>query len=271
MLDRPMRVLIVDDEPIARRGLRRLLGRRCDVEVIGECADGIDAVDAIRADPPDLVLLDVQMPGLDGLGVVRAIGVDLMPPVIFVTAHDQFAVPAFELDVMDYVVKPFADARLNEAIERALSRRARLALGHLESVPLSVTNRVSPSQHAEETRHGGLSVRYASRFLISVGRRSVVVDTNDIRWIRADDCYATLVTPQAQYLMRVPLHRLAQRLAPREFMRIHRSVIVRLTAIASIEHLPSSRIRVVLDDGVKLPVSRGQQTALLAALDDLQA
>lgn len=267
----PMRILIVDDEPVARRGLRRLLGRRRDVEVVGECADGEDAVDAIRTNPPDLVLLDVQMPGLDGIGVVREIGIQRTPPVIFVTAHDNFAVPAYELAVLDYVVKPFTDDRLNEAITRAQARRAHLASSgsQTDAALASVEPTGEPSPTNRE--HAGDAPRYAFRFLVSVGRRSVVVPTGDIRWIRADDCYATLVTSQGQYLMRVPLHRLAQRLEPREFVRIHRSVIVRLGAIASIEHLPSSRARVVLHDGVKLPVSRAQQSGLLAALDDLQA
>jgi two-component system LytT family response regulator len=194
---RAAKVLVVDDEPVARRGLRRLLRERGDVDVVGECENGVAAVEFIERHRPDLVLLDVQMPGLDGLEVVRRVGAERMPPVIFVTAFDEFAIAAFDLAAVDYVVKPFTDERLLRAVDRALTRRvehtAAESLGrrvHVLAHELPASTLAPRGPMA-----GGAAVgvapaphpsRYRLRFLVSIGTRDAVIHASEIQRIQAN-------------------------------------------------------------------------------------
>jgi len=265
--ERDIGVLVVDDEPVARRGLRRFVSTHPRLRLVGECRNGAEAVAAIRSLAPGLVLLDVQMPGLDGLGVVREVGAEAMPPVIFVTAHDDYAVPAFELAAVDYVLKPFTDARLASAVARAIertdARRAADTVRHLlEALDAARGVASRDTQSASEAP----ATRAPVRFLATVGTRSVVVPVDEIIWIRADDYYATLVTAAGNFLVRESLAHIEERLDPAVFVRTHRSAIVRVDAVRAVERGEDGRATLVLRNGTRVPVSRSRRAAVLAVL-----
>lgn len=264
-------VLIVDDEPLARRGLRQLLAARGDVEVVGECDNGLAALELIGRHPRALVLLDVQMPGLDGLEVVRRLGPHVVPLIIFVTAYDTFAISAFELAAVDYVVKPFSDERLLRAVDRALLRRdeqtaARTLIRLAQLVDRETANRRLAA--VREVRHlPGGSPPFRERFLVSIGTKDAVIHTSEISWIRASGYYASLVThDRREYLVRLPLDQLDGELDPQAFIRVHRSAIVCLTEVRGLERIASTATVVVLRNGARVPVSRSRREALLRAL-----
>lgn len=261
-------VLLVDDEPLARRGLRQALSRHADVTVCGECRDGREAVAAIRALRPHLVLLDVQMPELDGFGVVREVGAAMMPAVIFITAYDTFAVRAFDMHAVDYLVKPFADERFDEALNRA---RQRLRQG--EAVELGrklaalLADPASPSVPAQGT---GATAPVESvrpdepldRLLVKVGTRSVLVPVADIDWVGADDYCVTLHVGEREHVLRESLAALESRLDAERFVRIHRSAIVNVERIRELHHDSPTETVVVLSTGQRLRVSRNRKDAL---------
>jgi two-component system LytT family response regulator len=277
----PIRVLVVDDEPAARRGVRSVLdGCSYDV-VVEECRNGGEAVRAIPSFDPHVVLLDVQMPGLDGFDVIREVGADRMPAVVFVTAYDEHALRAFDVAAVDYVVKPFTDERLRQAMDRALKRRSErraaevqkqlLALlegaGHRPGGESSPMPAESPASLAQA--HAAVPA-YLARLLVSVGTRSEVVPVSTVSWIRADDYYASVFADGTAYVIRESLAELERRLDPREFVRVHRSAIVRLAMIRSLERPANGRYRVLLRDGTRVPVSRSRYAAVARALGDLR-
>ena len=220
-----IRALIVDDEPLARRGVRQLLAPYADIVVVGECRDGSEAVRSLATLKPDLVFLDVQMPGLDGMGVVRIHGAEHMPVTVFVTAHDEFAVRAFEAQALDYLVKPLSEVRFRATIARVRERlrsagaRTRIAV---------------PSEDGE-----------------------LLLDAGDIDWIEAQDYHAGIHAGGKRYRVRQSLSALEARLDPSRFVRVHRSAIVRLDQVREWRGPDSGgEAIVVLRDGKELPVSR---------------
>jgi two-component system, LytTR family, response regulator len=265
-------VLIADDEPIARRGLRRLVDARDDLRVVAECDNGFSAVDLISQHRPDLVLLDVQMPGINGLEVARRVGPMDMPMVIFVTAFDEFAISAFEMAAVDYIVKPFSDERLMIALDRALARRdadsAVNELGRLlDLVARETRARGAPELRASPERSSSIGQTARERFLVSIGRKNAVIAATDIAWIRASGYYATLVTNERkEYLVRVPLDQLERELDPSKFLRVHRSAIVRLADIREVERGVGGARVVVLASGERIPVSKSRRDAVFQAL-----
>jgi len=230
---REIRALIVDDEPLARRGIRQMLARESDVVVVGECRDGKATLDALETLAPDLVFLDVQMPELDAFGVIRERGVDRMPIVVFVTAYDAFAVKAFEAQALDYLVKPIVAARFAATMTRVRER-------------------------IREPRHAVL--------VVGTSTGSLVVDVRDIDWIEADDYYSRIHTPGARHLIRESLASLWRRLDASQFVRVHRGALVRLDRIREILVTPRGRTLAVLRDGTRIPVSRRRRAALQALL-----
>ncbi len=259
------RVLIVDDEPIARRGLRLLLGRLESLEIIGECTNGIEAVDAIRRERPDLVFLDVQMPGLDGFGVVRAIGASEMPCVVFVTAFDEYALDAFAVAATDYVVKPFSPERLSEATGRALLRirGQRVVAAHEQLLRALSGTAASPVAAAS-------AEPWPARLLVSVGKRSVVVPLPDVSVFEADGYSVRIHAGAARYTLRKSLGEIERRLDPREFIRVHRNAIVRISEVRSMERPDAERLVLVLADGARIPVSRARRDAVLSTLGSIR-
>jgi two-component system LytT family response regulator len=240
-----MRTLIVDDEPIARRGMRRLLESESDVEIVGEAGSGAAAVEAIESLRPDLVLLDIQMPEMDGLEVVAAIGTDRMPSVVFVTAYDRYAIDAFDLNAADYVLKPVDPERLHRALVRA-TERAR------QRKPRDLEERLARILDASRPRR--LVVRSAGRIQF--------VDVDEIDWIAAEDNYVRIHAAGKTFLMRETVTGLEQRLDPREFLRIRRSTIVRISRIQEVRTLLNGTFEILLADGTRVTSARRFREAI---------
>jgi two-component system, LytTR family, response regulator len=257
----PLTVLIADDEPVARRGLRRLLQSRAEINVVAECDNGLAAVELIARHSPDLALLDVQMPGIDGIEVARQIGAAAMPMVVFVTAFDEFAISAFEAAAVDYVVKPFSDERLMIAVDRVLARRdAHTAMQELARLMDLV---------ARETRVGPSAARACmrERFLVSIGRKNAVIHAHEIAWIRASGYYVTFITSdRKEYLARMALDQLESELDPAKFLRVHRSAIVALSEIHEVDRGPGGVRALVLKNRERIPISKSRRDAVFSAL-----
>jgi len=256
-----IRALIVDDEPLARRGIRQLLASHPDVVVIGECRDGREAVRALATTRPDLVFLDVQMPGLDGLGVVRVHGVERMPVTVFITAHDQFAVDAFEAQALDYLVKPLSESRFRETLTRA---RERLRMH--DAVALAA--KLSALLRGEPVATNGTGRAPAPRAPIAVPTDTgeLLLDQGEIDWIEAADDYAVIHAGGKSHRVRAALSALESRLDPARFTRIHRSNVVRLDRVREWKADADDEMVVVLRDGTELPVSRRRAAHVKALL-----
>jgi two-component system LytT family response regulator len=238
-----LRVLIADDEPLARGGVRARLAGHADVTLVGECTDGPSALAALRAQPPDLVFIDVQMPGMSGLEVLEALPPGQRPLTVLLTAYEQFALRAFELRALDYLLKPIDDERFADALDRA---RQALALQRGDA-PARVK-------------------AYATRFQVRLGHRVRLVRADEIDWIEAHGDYAGLHAGGQLHLLRETLQRLAGRLDPTQFVRIHRSAIVRLDRVAEMQALSNRDHLLRLRDGAVLRASRTYVDALRAAL-----
>ncbi|HEY9232711.1 MAG TPA: LytTR family DNA-binding domain-containing protein [Blastocatellia bacterium] len=238
-----IRTLIVDDEPLARRRILRMLARHPDVEVIGECANGREAIAAIRDQQPALVFLDVQMPEVDGFAVLDAVGGREMPLIIFVTAYDQYAVRAFEVHALDYLLKPFDRRRFDIALQRAQSRL------------LSERSDVSERALAllEELR---AQQRHLDRMVIKAGGRAFFIKTEEIDWIEAEGKYVRLHVGRESYLVREAISQIEAQLDAKRFLRIHRSTIVNLDRVRELQPWFHNDYRVILRDGTELMLSR---------------
>ncbi len=236
-----MNVLIVDDEPLAREGLALLLKEDAGIGPVDEARNGAEAVEKIRAARPDLVLLDVQMPEMDGFGVLREVGGEGMPPVIFVTAFDRYAIQAFEVNAVDYLLKPVTRERFSQALERV---RERIAAGADNQHMLSLLQQLAaPKKHL---------ARIALR---SAGKISFV-NVEDILFAQAAENYVQLHLGSSRHLLHVPIATLEQSLDPERFLRIHRSLIVNVRYIAELETGPHGEYVVVLQGGARLQSSR---------------
>jgi two-component system LytT family response regulator len=259
----PLRVLVVDDEPLNRLRLEDLLRRETGVAEILSASDGFEAVTAIRAERPDLVFLDVQMPGKTGLDVVREVGADAMPATIFVTAYDQYAVEAFAVAAVDYLVKPFDDERFEEAFRRARKTLAANDMGKLREQLLSI---LQPGANAERDGASATSTAPGSPYLerLAVEIRGTVkpVLVQDIDYITSDGPYAELHVAGRRHVIRETMQTLEERLDPSKFMRVHRSVIVRLELIESLERGAGGDGELRLRGGARLRVSRTRREAL---------
>lgn len=243
-----MRALIVDDEPLARRGVALRLREFKDVEIVGECGDGPSAVDKIVSLKPDVVFLDVQMPGMDGFEVLRALPKDSLPGVIFLTAYEQHALQAFEVHALDYLLKPVDDERFAAAIERARK----------------VTDSAWKDRTAERLLEmlGCTGDKYLSRFTVRTGSRIQIVLAEDTDWISAAGDYAELHVRGRPHLLRETINTLEENLDPKKFLRIHRSRIVRTAAIVELRGIDNREYVVKLTDGSEHRSSRTYASAL---------
>ena len=239
-----IRALIVDDEAPARRKLRELIGREADFEIVGEAADGAEAVEAIRAACPDVVFLDIQMPRLDGFGVIEAVGVEEMPLVVFVTAYDEHAVKAFEVQALDYLLKPFAPSRFQKLLER-LRRQ-------LDQDPGDLAQRIDRLLAA--VRPSSPTLR---QILVERGEgRQALLAVSEIDLVRAEGNYLRFFSNGDEYRRRGTLRDLEERLDPNQFVRLNRSEIARLEAIRELQPWFHGDARVVMRDGSVLTWSR---------------
>ncbi|HXR16336.1 MAG TPA: LytTR family DNA-binding domain-containing protein [Terriglobales bacterium] len=237
-----MRALIVDDEPLARRGVALRLGKCGDVEIVGECADGSSAVEKIIELAPDIVFLDVQMPGMDGFEVLRALPKENLPGVIFLTAYEQHAVRAFEVHALDYLLKPVDDERFTAALERA------------RKLVDSASKTVMAERILQMLDHG--AEKYISRFTVRTGARIQIVLAEDVVWIGAAGDYAELHTRSRSHLLRETMSSLEQKLDPARFLRIHRSRIVRTGSILELRSIENREFTLKLADGSEHRSSR---------------
>ena len=245
-----IRTMVVDDEPMGRVRLLSLLQPETDIEVIAECADGVAAVAAIQQHAPDLVFLDVQMPGLTGFDVIQHVGPDRMPIVIFVSAYDEYALKAFEVHAIDYLLKPFGRDRFQKTLQHARASLERRRAGDLGRRLLALVNDIKP----EPPR--------LDRLVVKSGGRVFFLRTDEIDWIEAAGNYVRLHLGEESHLFRETMNRMEQRLDARRFSRIHRSRIVNTERIKELQPWFNGEYLVVLRNGTKLTLSRGYREKL---------
>jgi len=239
-----IRAVIIDDEPLARRKIRQMLARDPEVEVVGDCGNGREAIAAINAQNPDLVFLDVQMPEVDGFAVLESIAAVRTPLVIFVTAYDQYALRAFEVSAVDYLVKPFDRRRFEKAMQRAKSR--------IESERGSDVNRQALALLAELRARSS----HIERLVIKAGGRAFFLKTEEIDWIEAEGKYVRLHAGKESYLLREAISSIEGQLDPKQFPRIHRSTIINIDRVRELQPWFHNEYRVILNDGTELMLSR---------------
>jgi two-component system LytT family response regulator len=247
-----IRVLVADDQPMARERLVSLLAAEPGVEVTATASSGPETVEVIRQSSPDLVFLDLQMPGMDGFKVIEAIGVDRMPPTVFVTAYDEYAVRAFEVQAIDYLLKPFGRQRFQSALARARKHLERDRQGEL-------------AQRLSELLRTGRS-ETTERLLVKAGGRVSFVDIESIDWVEAEGNYVRIHAGSQVYLMRETMNGLIARIGERQFFRIHRSRIVNITRVKELIIAGGGDYQVLLWDGTRLGLSRLYRDALQAQL-----
>ena len=262
-----IRTLIVDDEPEARRGLRILLEKDEDITLIGECRDGQEAYEAIISQKPDLVLLDVQMPDLNGFDLLKQLDSEVIPVIIFVTAYDQYSLKAFDVHAVDYLLKPFTNRRFHEALDQAkqkirsqkdlttLTERMNALLAHFEEQPVRSQQSIPP---------------YLQRVAVKEGERITFLNVENIDWIEAADNYICLHVGTKTYLLRSKLSDIEKQLDPNHFLRIHRSRIVNIDRIREMLPLGSGDCVLILKDGTELTSSRTYRDKRRQLLNPLQ-
>jgi two-component system LytT family response regulator len=255
---------VVDDEPLARSGIAALARRDAEIEIVGECGDGQSAVDAIRELEPDLVLLDVQMPEMTGFDVLHAIGADKMPAVIFVTAYAHFAVRAFEVNALDYLLKPFDDDRFSAAMSRAKRTIRESQVGVLSEQLLGLLRSTGndPAARAGATASPPKTQPFLNRLVVKNGGRVLFVRTEEIDWIEAADYYVRLHISRKSHLLRETMSALEGQLDPSRFFRVHRSAIVNLDRVVEIQPYFHGEHILLLQDGSKLKLSRARKEKL---------
>ena len=252
-----IRAVIVDDEPLARDGVRLLLSGMADVEIVGEAGDGAAAVRTIAALNPDVVLLDVQMPGMNGFDVVDQVAAAHLPLILFVTAYDEYALRAFDVHAFDYLLKPISRARLDEAMARVRDDLARG--GFARERVMEVVDSVRLAQAGQPMS----KARYTHRFAVRDRDRYVLVRTADIDWVDAAANYVRMNARGRGYLLRMTLAEMERRLDPAQFTRIHRSTIVNTSRVREIKPDAHGDYDVVLHDGPTLRMSRSFRERLL--------
>lgn len=255
----PLSVLVVDDEAPARRRLTELLAKDREIGRVLEAKNGIAAVTQIQDERPDIVLLDVQMPGVDGFGVIDALGAENMPLTVFVTAYDQFALRAFDADAVDYLLKPFGDARFEKMMERAKGRLREMRAGADDTASVGpellklAAKRAKPGEIWDWMV---VKTRTATRLIMA----------QDIDWIEASGVYVTLHVGGEEFLYRANLSAVANRLDPFQFVRIHRSGLVNLKSVALLERRSHGEFEIVLKDETRLMLSRNYRADVEARL-----
>ena len=249
-----IRALIVDDEELARDRIASLLAEQNDVEVVGTCADGPSAVEAIERERPDLVFLDVQMPGMDGFEVIENLDRDHVPAVVFVTAHDAHAIRAFEIHALDFLLKPFDQTRFEKALERARAQLSRDKSSTIDSRLVSLLEELRDER------------KYPERLIVKSSGRVFFVRAEDIDWVEASGNYVKIHTKSEAHLLRESMKNMEAKLDPKTFVRIHRSAIVNIDRIKELEPWFHGEYVVIMRDGTRLTASRVFSDRLSAAI-----
>jgi len=252
-----IRTVIVDDEPLARRNIRLLLKDEADIEISGEAASGREALALIRKHSPDLVFLDIQMPEMDGFGVLENIEAEQLPVIVFVTAFDHYALKAFEFHALDYLLKPFDDARFEKALRQAKRQIEQREVKDLsQRLVALLEGREAPTAEAQE-RHD-----HVSRLLIKSSGRVFFLKTEEIDYIQAEDYYVKLQVGRKGHLLRETMNEMEEKLDPSRFLRIHRSTIVNIERIRELQQHFNGDYIVILNDGTELKLSRSRREHL---------
>lgn len=257
-----IRALIVDDEPEARKGIRTLLARDPEIEVVGECGDGQQAVEGIEGLCPDLVLLDVQMPGKDGFEVLEAIDLSRAPVLIFVTAYDSYAIKAFEVNAQDYLLKPFTDERFHQAVARAKDHHRRRQAHEFRDRLMALVELSHRDAGDARPAASPAAAGMLRRFLIKSGGEVTFVPVDEVDWLEAVGYYTKVHTARHTHLLRGNLGRIGAQLDPQRFARIHRSAIVNLSRVQSLKNTFNGDCLAVLSGGLELQVSRSYRRRL---------
>ena len=261
MEEQKIRVMLVDDEPLAIRGLKLRLQEFPEIEIVGECSNGREAVKEIKAGSPDLVFLDIQMPGLDGFGVVRALIGAPAPLIIFVTAYDKFAIDAFEANALDYIVKPVEEERLKDAVHRARDAIKTRAAASRESRLVELLASLSDEDRDQikeliQDPSWASKERYSERLSFKDGSKVVMLNADDIDWIDAAGDYMCIHAQGKTHIIRETMKTLQQRLDPARFQRIHRSAIVNVKKVKELHPHSNGEYFVILENGSELKLSR---------------
>lgn len=251
---RRISALIVDDEALARKRIKRLLANDSGIEVIGECSDGQKAVESIRALAPDLVFLDIQMPVMNGFDVIKSIGSEQMPAIVFVTAYDQYALEAFEVHAVDYLLKPFNRARFEKTVTHAKTLVGRMQDGAFNGQLLTLLGSLQRKQEMPE------------RFMVKSGGRIVFLRAHDIDWLETVGNYIRFHVGRDSHLMRETMNGMELKLDPQRFMRIHRSIIVNIDRVKELQPWAKGEYVVMMRDGARLTMSRRYRERLHTAL-----
>jgi two-component system LytT family response regulator len=245
-----IRTVIVDDEPLARERIRSLLASQTDVEIVGECRDGDEAVETVRKEAPDLVFLDVQMPERNGFEVIEALGTDSVPVIVFVTAYDQYALQAFEVHAVDYLLKPFDEERFLKALDRAREALRRPRGAEVSERLLSLLKDLKQP------------AAYLDRLVVKSAGRLFFLRAEEVDWIESAGNYVCLHIGPESHLLRETMNGVEERLDPGRFVRIHRTAIVNIDRVKELQPLFHGEYQVVLRDGTELTLSRGYRERL---------
>lgn len=264
-----IKVLIVDDEPLAREGVSLRLAQEEDIDIIGECANGSDAIRAILSLQPDLVFLDIKMPKVNGFDVVHAVGVEHMPPVIFLTAYDEYAVEAFNTHAVDYLLKPIENERFRESLRHAREQILKNAIAERsEQLTELLTKTQGLKSTHTPTQHNQKTIQPSNeRLVIRSNGHVYLLESKDIYWIEAEGDYVSVHTPQKTHLVRETMKNMEARLQAQGFQRVHRSSIVNLTYVRELISLDSGDYQIILRDNTSVKLSRNYRDILYQRLN----
>lgn len=276
----PIRTIVCDDEPDAREGILALLARDLQITVVGQAGTGREAAALIEDTQPELVFLDIQMPELDGFGALDRVDAEKAPVVVFVTAHDEHALHAFDVSALDYLLKPFSNERFNEALQRAKTQVRQRRAGELvEQFAVFIDDSVADDSTADRSgaaaapqvgqsavRVAATAAQHADRIMVRTTKEVIFVRVDDVDWIEADDYYAKLHVAGRAYLIRETMQSLEARLDPRRFARVHRSAIVNLDRIQALQPYFRGAHVLTLRDGTRLTLSRSRRASFERAL-----
>ena len=255
--------VIVDDEEPARRRIMELLEKESEIRILELCKSGEEAIDAVRDHQPDILFLDIQMPEIDGFKVLSELQIENIPITIFVTAYDQYAIRAFEVHAVDYLLKPFSDERFSDALERA---KKQVEMESLESFHQQLESFLNPQTVKLNQQSSDTEPEYIDRVVLDKQEEKFFLDVQKITWIEADGAYVYIHTGDKKYMKRILLGKLEKRLDPRVFIRIHRSAIVHIDSIESLHHHSHGDYKVKLLDGTELKLSRNYRDNLQTRL-----
>jgi two-component system, LytTR family, response regulator len=257
-----IKALVVDDELLSREGVALLLAVDPDIEVIGVCADADSASEIILTEKPDILFLDIHMPGMNGFQLLESLKVDKTPFVIFITAYDHFASLAFDVDAVDYIVKPFNNDRFYKAVAKVKRQLGQLSAWEINN---RLTNIISKLEHSPGLETSA-TIKYLERMMVKTGDKMFLIKVKDIDWFEAQDYYIAIHKEKETHLIRKTMTQLEGELDPSQFIRIHRSTIVNINKVKSIATHFNNEAVVLLEDGTKLKMSHAYKAKLQQAL-----